>query len=180
MVLVSYRVVGLRPWSPEGFEIASYDWEKLMSILSMLIKTPDRNAEEWLLPRILKACYFVTLALGLIATLFYSVFFAKLCAYSMCETHLFRVLCTVFLTCCFCTIFLLLWIVACRLYYEVGILLFCIFQAQRDLVTEMKMFNDSVRKIAQTQLTSSQYNCDRLAEICDTLKGVDGNAAEDL
>lgn len=151
-----------------------------MTMLSKLIKTPDRKADEWLLPQILKACYFLFLTLGIIACLFYSIGLASICAFSICETQIFRVLCTIFLTCCFYTIFLLLWIIVCRLNYEIGVLLFSIFQAQRDLVSEMEILNNSVRKIAQTQLTSSQYNCDRLAEICDTLKGVNGDATDDL
>ena len=141
-----------------------------MTIIGKLIQTPDRKVEEWLLPQIWKAIYFLSIAIGALCGAMMCIGLARECATAICDVPLLRILFGFFLGSIFFVIFLVFWIILCRLQYEIGILIFCIFQAQRDTVTELEKIHLSMRQIAQTQLTSSQYCCDRLAEICDAVK----------
>ena len=142
-----------------------------MTVIGQLFSPPDMNSEkDWLLPRYLRISYFVNLSLGLVILTTAIVLFAF---FALTNEEMLVALGYVMLASIVYVAMVCVWGMLCRLMYEVSILLFALFHSQRDTVRNLEVMNDTLAQIVQMQLKSGQYTCDRLAEICDSLKGID-------
>lgn len=144
-----------------------------MSLVEMLARDPGMDTEnEWLFPKLAKINYFGLLVLFILATFaififaairLFSIFMGNASAnpgeFFMCMVGLIIALPVILLLGC-------VWI---RLLYEFTILLFRIFQSQRDTVKELAKTNENLAHISHTQIKCGQYICDTLATINDTL-----------
>ena len=142
-----------------------------MTVIGQLFSPPDMNSEkDWMLPRYLRASYFVNLSLGLVTLTIATGYFifSVLKNEEMLVALGYIMLASIVYVAMVCV-----WGILCRLMYEVSILLFALFHSQRDTVRNLEVMNDTLAQIVQMQLKSGQYTCDRLAEICDLLKGID-------
>ena len=63
-----------------------------MTIIGKSIQTPDRRAEEWLLPQIWKAIYFLSIAIGALCGAMMCIGLARECATAICDVPLLRIL----------------------------------------------------------------------------------------
>ena len=142
-----------------------------MTVIGELFSPPNMNLEkDWMLPRYLRFIYFVNLSLGLVTLTIATGYFI----FSVIKNEeMLLALGYVMLASIVYVAMVCVWGMLCRLMYEVSILLFALFHSQRDMVRNLEVMNDTFAQIVQMQLKSGQYTCDRLAEICDLLKGID-------
>ena len=142
------------------------------SIFKVLITVPDRDSEnEWVFPNFWRWWYFGSLAITLIAEQLGFLYLAWYWSYAV-KLPVGKFMLTMIGTIICCTLGLLIECIVTRITYETTILLFHVFRGQRDTVKAVENLERSLSTMAQVQISSGQYVCDRLAEICDELKGV--------
>ena len=147
-------------------------------IFRIVITKPDRDSEkEWLFPSFWWWWYYILLRFTLIAVQCafcgMAYFFAKELGLELSIGQSFVIMVGVAFG---CQLFLMIACITVRITYETVILLFHTFRGTRDTVTAIEKVGNVLSSMSQVQISSGQYVCDRLAEVCDELKGVKDEA----
>ena len=71
-----------------------------------------------------------------------------------------------------CWLLVLIVCILLRVTYERHMLLFHVFRGTRDTIKAIEKIGAVLSSMSQVQISSGQYVCDRLAEVCDEMKGI--------
>lgn len=129
-----------------------------MSLLSVLVREPGMDCQkEWLLPNILRGSYVAGCVLIIVgaAYAFFMIVFEVVMTRGLSGGDVFARLLGAILGIPLISLILIVWN---RLWYEIGILLFRMFESERDMIQELVSQRSSMNE-------ANQYICDRLAEI---------------
>ena len=125
-----------------------------MSIVEMVFSEP-KSTGDWLYPMLIKICYWilivaVAVCFVVLAVRIYHIsdFWEALCLFVLYVVSLLIL----------------------RVAYELSILLFRIYEALCAQIQLLNRLLSQTDEIRQKQTVSAQYTCDRLADICDSLK----------
>ena len=125
-----------------------------MSIVEMVFSEP-KSTGDWLYPMLIKICYWilivaVAVCFVVLAVRIYHIsdFWEALCPFVLYVVSLLIL----------------------RVAYELSILLFRIYEALCAQIQLLNRLLSQTDEIRQKQTVSAQYTCDRLADICDSLK----------
>ena len=139
------------------------------SLLKVFVTPPEKvNEKEWILPRFCWYLYVVVFCM--------SMLFTAGCNFVAIYKVLGRIdgfvaILDIIIIINVSMITFLVWCIVLRISYEVVILLFLIFQTQRETQRVIENTGKMLAHISHTQIKSGQYICDNLAEISDMLKG---------
>ena len=136
-----------------------------------LFLTPveELNEKQWLLPRFCWLLYVIALYLSIFIAagcLLGSIPWALATCRGMESVPLLFIAVVVIIIAFFVQCILL------RLIYETILLLFVIFRTERETNRMIEDIGKTLSRISHTQMKSGQYICDCLADISDTMKGI--------
>lgn len=144
------------------------------AIFKIVITKPDRDSErEWLFPSFWWWWYYVSLRFTLIAVHCVFCCLAVFFVQQELELSVGQFWWTMLGVAFGLQVFLLIACILHRITYETIIILFHVFRGTRDTVKAIERVSEVLSSISQVQISSGQYVCDRLAEVCDELKGVE-------
>lgn len=132
-----------------------------MSLVQLLVSEPGKDCKnEWLLPKILRANYVLScIGILLLAVYFFARMVSSAVTYHGPALGFLKEILLAMILIPSAAFLALIW---ARLVYEIGILLFRMFEAERDIVEELS-------RTHADSLQANQYICDRLAEISEGL-----------
>ena len=141
----------------------------LKRMFRVFVTVPDSvNEKEWIFPQCCWWWYVINLGLELI----YIPCGFLYCGYECYKTELsigmfVSTMIGAFIGCIITSMILC---IAFRFVYEFNVLLFYVFVSQRATVKAIENVEKTLTSISQVQISSGQYLCDRLADICDEMK----------